>query len=154
MNVSSLIADEVMQVVLIRGNLMEEIYEDLQLDHWEMMVANAMLLYLQQIGGGEARKLIRPIVDVNMYSVEESKAQPVKNVIDGAKLAEVIDLAVGFAAKLFKNGWNTEDESSTQMKNDVVTTLSSIKGSVIVQNMGTDFAECVMRCSRWVWTLQ
>lgn len=136
------------------GTLMEEIYKDLQLDHWEMTAANAMLLYLQQLGGEEARKLVRPIVDLNMYSIEGSKAQPVKNVIDGAKLAELIDLAVGFAAELFENGWNTEDESSTRMKNDVVTTLSSIKGSVIVQNMGADFAGFVMRCGRWVWTLQ
>ncbi len=133
---------------------MEELYEDLQLDHLEMAVANAMLLYLQQIGGEEARKLVRPIVNVNMYSIEGSKAQPVQNVIDGAKLAELIDLAVGFATELFESGWNAEDQSSTQMKNDVVTTLSSMKGSIIVQNMGADFAEFVVRCGKWVWTLQ
>lgn len=133
---------------------MEEIYKDLQLDHLEMAVANAMLLYLQQIGGEEARKLMRPIVDVNMYSIERSRAQHVQNVIDGTKLAKVIDQAVGFATELFENGWNTEDQTSTQMKNDVVTTLSSMKGSIIVQNMDTDFAEFVVRCGKWVWTLQ
>lgn len=74
--------------------------------------------------------------------------------IDGAKLAEVIDLAIGFAADLFENGWNVEDQASIQMKNDVVTTLSSIKGNIIVQNMDADFAEFVVRCSTWVWTLQ
>lgn len=113
-----------------------------------------MLQYLQQIGGEEARKLVRPIVDVNMYSIVGSKAQPVQNVIDGAKLAELIDLAVGFAAELFESGWNAEDQSSTQMKNDVVTTLSNMKGSIIVQNMDADFAEFVIRCGKWVWALQ
>lgn len=133
---------------------MEEIYKDLQLDHWEMTVANAMLLYLQHLGGEEAQKLIHPIVDMNMYSIVGSKTQPIQNVIDVAKLAEVIDLAVGFAAELFDSGWKAEDQASVQMKNDVVTTLSSIKGDIIVQNMGYDFAEFVVRCGKWVWTLQ
>ncbi|MCD8327034.1 MAG: hypothetical protein LUC90_10255 [Lachnospiraceae bacterium] len=133
---------------------MEEIYKDLQLDHWEMTAANAMLLYLHQLDDDAARKIVRPIVDVNMYSIEGSTAQTVQNVIDDTKLAEVIDLAIGFAAEIFESGWNAEDQPSTQMKNAVVTTLSSIKGSTIVQNMSTDFAEFVIRCGRWVWTLQ
>lgn len=128
---------------------MEEIYKDLQLDHWEMTVVNAVLLYLQHLGGEEAQKLIHPIVDMNMFSIVGSKTQPVQNMIDGAKLAEVIDLAVGFAAGLFDSGWKAEDQASVQMKNDVVTTLSSIKGDIIVQNMGYDFAEIVVRCSKW-----
>lgn len=143
-------------------HIAEDLYGDLKLSPWEKIVANAIVLYLYRSGGDEARKAMLPIVketaaDVTTAEMDVTTAEAggtlPEPVIDGSKLAKLIDLATEGTVDLFDTGWHPEEGDETLIKQDVLNALSSIHGEAIVRNMDAEFAEFVVRCGRWVQTL-
>ncbi|MCC8101815.1 MAG: hypothetical protein LIP11_05995 [Clostridiales bacterium] len=136
-------------------HIAEDLYGDLKLSPWEMIVANAIVLYLYRSGGDEARKAMLPVVKETAVDVATAEADDIlpEPVIDGSKLAELVDLATEGTVDLFDTGWHPEEGDETLIKQDVLNALSSLHGEAIVRNMDTEFAEFVVRCGRWVQTL-
>lgn len=134
----------------------EKLYGDLQLDYRERITATAVMLYLYRCGGNAATRLMNGIVTVKVFQMgteagsQTGAAVPVQSHIEGAQLAALIDTAVSEAVGLFETGWKPEEPEVAAMKEDVVGMLDSISGRAVVEGMSAEFAEFVVRCSRWV----
>lgn len=134
----------------------EKLYADLQLSHRERIVANSVMLYLYRCGGNAATRLMNGIVTVKVFQMgtetgsQTGAALPVQSHIEGARLAALIDAAIENTVGLFETGWKPEEPEVAAMKEDVVGMLDSISGRAVVEGMSAEFAEFVVRCSRWV----
>lgn len=129
------------------------LFEGLELSHKERALGCTMALYLEETGKKTAVGLMDKVVDVKVIGLnpEERKGTPIDSVIHCDELRTLMNLSLGYSKDTMDEGWrHSEEKEAEKLRSAVMGWFDTADVENVIANMGTDFAEFVVRLSRWV----
>lgn len=129
------------------------LFEGLDLSSRETVAGYAMVVYLNSLGKGQAVGLMDKVVDVRVFALdpEERSGVPMDSNICCNELRKLLTTSLNYTGAIMDGGWlHSEEQEAENLRNSVMGWMGNFDAKDVVLNMSSDFAEFLVRLSRWV----
>ena len=132
---------------------MDVLFEGLDLSSKETVAGCAMVVYLNSIGKAQAVGLMDRVVDVRVFALnpEERSGVPMDSHIYCDELRKLLTTSINYSSAIMDGGWlHSEEQEAENLRSSIMGWMGNLSAEDVVTDMGADFAEFLVRLSRWV----
>lgn len=129
------------------------LFKGLDLSTKETVAGCAMAVYLNSLGKDQTVEIMDKVVDVRVITLDpkERGGVPMDSNIYCNELRKLLKTSMNYTDAIMDGGWlHSEEEEAESLRNSVMGWMGNFNAEDVVMNMGTDFAEFLVRLSRWV----
>ena len=129
------------------------LFKGLKLTTKETVAGCAMAVYLNSLEKGQAVELMDNVVDVRVIVLnpEERSSVTMDSNICCNELRKLLTTSLNYTGAIMDGGWlHSEEQEAESLRNSVMGWMGNFDAEDVVLNMSSDFAEFLVRLSRWV----